>query len=104
MTSEELVRKYFVKENGYQPLDAVASDHFSVGCLFVAEGKIDLGLKMISGALSIAKCTRKQATEQIRNYAKGNSVEAGLMVRPHHEVVKELEALQAVVKKAQEKK
>lgn len=104
MTSEELVRKYFVKENGYQPLDAVASDHFSLGCLFVAEGKIDLGLKMISGALSMAKCTGKQDTDRIKNYVKKNSINAGFVARPHHEVVKELEALQAAIKKAQEKK
>lgn len=103
MTSEGLIRKYFVKENGYQPIDADISDHFSVGCLFVAKGKIDLGLKMVSGSLSMVKCTGKKETDRIRNYVKKNSVEAGLMACPHHEVGKELEALQAV-KKAQEKK
>ncbi|PKL46186.1 MAG: hypothetical protein CVV42_17345 [Candidatus Riflebacteria bacterium HGW-Riflebacteria-2] len=88
MTAPEIIESLFIKENGYQPANIIASDHFALGCMLIIEGKIDAGLKIISGALSLAGCKNAAHEKQIRAYAGKNPAEAALMVKPHYEIEK----------------
>ena len=88
MTAAELINKYFVKENGYQPINIIASDHFALGCKLIIEGKVDAGLKIISGAMTLAGCRNAVHEKQIKAYAVKSPAEAALMVKPHCEVEK----------------
>lgn len=88
MTASELINKYFVKENGYQPKNVDISDHFALGCKLIIEGKVDAGLKIISGAMTFAGCRNAAHEKQIKAYVRNSPAEAGLMVKPHCEVGK----------------
>ncbi len=88
MTASELINKYFVKENGYQPKNVDISDHFALGCKLIIEGKVDAGLKIIAGAMILAGCRNAAHEKQIKAYARNSPAEAGLMVKPHCEIAK----------------
>ena len=88
MTASELINKYFVKENGYQPKNVDISDHFALGCKLIIEGHVDAGLKIISGAMTLAGCRNDTHEKQIKAYAVKSPAEAALMVKPHCEVEK----------------
>jgi len=88
MTASELINKYFVKENGYEPVNIIASDHFALGCKLIIEGLVDAGLKIIAGAMTLAGCRNAAHEKQIKAFARNNPAEAGLMTRPHREVEK----------------
>lgn len=86
MTASELINKYFVKENGYQPINIIASDHFASGCKLFIDGHIDAGLKMVSGAFKLIGGVSDTKQKQIRDYVKKNPAEAFHMVRTHAEL------------------
>ncbi|PKL41669.1 MAG: hypothetical protein CVV41_18120 [Candidatus Riflebacteria bacterium HGW-Riflebacteria-1] len=86
MTAPELIESLFIKENGYQPANIIASDHFAVGCMLIIEGKIDAGLKIVSGAFKLIGGVSDTKQKRIRDYVKKNSAEAFHLVRPHAEL------------------
>lgn len=86
MTAPELIAKYFVAENGLQPLQIIASDHFALGCMLILHRKIDAGLKIISGAMTLAGCRNAAHEKQIRAFVEKSPAEAGLMAKPHCEI------------------
>ena len=88
MTASELINKYFVKENGYQPKNANVSNHFALGCKLIIEGHVDAGLKIIAGAMTLAGCRNAAHEKQIKAYVRNSPSEAGLMVWSHCEVGK----------------
>ena len=88
MTASELINKYFVKENDYQPKNVDISDHFALGCKLIIEGHVDAGLKIIAGAMTLAGCRNAAHEKQIKAYVRNSPSEAGLMVKPHCEVGK----------------
>ena len=88
MTASELINKYFVKENGYQPINIIASDHFASGCKLVIDKHTDAGLKMVSGAMTMAGCKNATHEKQIMAFVKRSPAEAGLMAKPHCEMGK----------------
>ncbi len=88
MTASELINKYFVKENVYEPVNIIASDHFALGCMLIIGGKVDAGLKIIAGAMTLAGCRNATHERQIRSYVRKSPAEAALMVKPHCEVEK----------------
>lgn len=95
MNAQELISKYFLKENGYQPKNVDISDHFALGCRLVIEGKIDAGLKIISGAMTLAGCKNAAHEKQIKAYATNNPAEAALMAKPHCEIEKLIQPINA---------
>ena len=65
------------------PINIIASDHSALGCKFVIEGRFDAGVKIISGAITLAGCKNVTHKKQIKTYVKRSSADAGLMVKPH---------------------
>ncbi len=88
MTASELINKYFVKENGYQPKNVDISDHFALGCKLIIEGHVDAGLKIIAGAMTLAGCRTVAHEKQVKAYVRNSPAEAGLMVWSHCEIAK----------------
>lgn len=86
MTAPEIIGSLFIKENAYQPKNVDISDHFAMGCKLVIDGHIDAGLKMVSGAMTLAGCKNATHEKQIRDYVKKNPAEAFHLVRPHAEL------------------
>ncbi|HAE38385.1 MAG TPA: hypothetical protein DCG57_07075 [Candidatus Riflebacteria bacterium] len=88
MTVPEIIGKYFLKKNGFQPEDVDVSDHFAVGCMLIIQGFNDAGIKMISGAFKLIGDVNATSQKQLKAYAKKNPEKAFLLVKPHHEIEK----------------
>jgi hypothetical protein len=86
MNAHEIIQKYFSPEE-FKPTTIEIVDHFAIGCVLTAQGRVTAGLKMVNGALRLANCKNSQHFRQVISFVQKNPKEAFQMVRPHMEIM-----------------